>query len=190
MRLQKTSFRTLLVMTCFLSLSTIPAANAGHNWNIAQMDKESLDASILVYTAFSVVYQCVVLLEKNRVNDANSQWEEKVLSNLRNARSIYEKSVPKLPNKYMDLVAGIPRESQPIILEDLGRYGIPLPVSIRDLANVSAMELRKLEDSFAQVKFGTDIVKNQALLRTINERMTRFISLGISFSTISMWNAK
>lgn len=188
MRLHNLHFRTLLVLSFFVFLIMIPAANAGHNINIVQIHQESLDASISVYLAFSSVYRSFVLLEEGKLTAANSLWKEKVLSNIGKAKGIYEKSVPKLAEKRWHLVDGVPPESQPMILKDLGRYDIPLPVSLRALGRVAEKELRELEGFFAQVRFEKDVTKNRELLRKINYRITRFISLGISLSTISMWN--
>ena len=188
MIIQKMFFRTLLVMSFFVFSIMIPAANAGHNWNIIQIHQESLDASISVYLAFSSVYQSFVLLEKGELDKANYLWKQNVLPNIGKARNIYEKAVPKLPKKVRDLVRGIPTKAQPMILKDLGEYGISFPNSLRELARVAEIELRELETSFTKVKFGGDQMRNRELIREINYRITRFISLGISFSTISMWN--
>ncbi len=188
MRIPKLNFRTLVVLSFFILSIMIPAANAGHNWNIVQIHKQSADAGISVYLAFSYAYQSFILLEQGEVAQANTLWEKKVLKNLKNARSIYEKSVPGLPDKYRDLVKNIPPASQPMVLKDLGRYGIYFPASVRDLASVAESELRGLEELFDQVRFEKNQVKNRELIRKINDRMTRFIDLGISFSTISMWN--
>jgi len=182
------SFRTLIVMSFFVFSIMIPAANAGHNWQITQIHQESRYAGISVYTAFSSVYQSFVLLEKGKFNKANSLWKQNVLPNIGKARSIYEKSITKLSKKPRDLVRGIPTEVQPMILKDLGKYGIPFPASIRDLARVAEIELKELEISFAKVNFEKDTMRNLTLIREINYRISRFISLGISFSTISMWN--
>jgi len=65
---------------------------------------------------------------------------------------------------------------------------IHFPASVRDLASVAESELRELEELFDQVRFERNQVKNREIIRKINDRMTRFIDLGISFSTISWWN--
>jgi len=166
----------------------IPAADAGHTWNIQQIHQESQNASISVYLTFSYVYQSLVLLEKGKPDEANSLWKQKVLPNIRKARSIYEKSITKLSKKPRDLVRGIPAKAQPMILSDLGQYSKPFPTSIRDLARVAEIELKELEASFAKINFGKEKIRNLILIRKINYRISRFISLGISFSTISIWN--
>jgi len=172
MRIPKLNFRTLVVLSFFVLSIMIPAANAGHNWNIVQIHQQSVDAGISVYLAFSSVYQSFALLEQGKLAQANSLWKEKVLKNLKNARSIYEKYVPGLPDKYRDLVKNIPPASQPMVLKDLGRYDIHFPTSVRDLASVAESELRGLEKLFDQVRFERNQVKNRELIRKINDRMT------------------
>lgn len=190
MRLQKILIKPRLVLPFFVFWFMTPAANAGHNWNIIQIHKETINASISIYSAFSSVYQCFVLLEKEKFQEANTVWQEEVILNIRNARNVYAESSAKLPAKYRDLVRGIPKEYQPMIFRDLGRYGIPFPFSLQDLARAAELELKKIEDSFTQIRFDRDEMENRELIRKINYEITRFISLGISFSTISKWNAQ
>ena len=76
-----------------------------------------------------------------------------------------------------------------MIFKDLGRYGIPFPSSLRDLAIVADRELGDILNSFNQVRFvEQDEMRNRDIMRKINDKITRFINLGISFSTISMFN--
>ena len=186
MRIHKLHLRKLLALSVLVFLGMITDVNAGHNWNIVQIHQESLKASISVYRAFSSVYQSFVFLEEGKLKQANSIWKKKVISDIKKARSIYKESASKLSNQPIYLIQGIPQGFQPMILMDLGKYGLSFPVSLRDLASVAEIELKKLEDSFAKVQFGADKAENRKLLRTINYGITRFISLGISFSTISM----
>ena len=96
MRVQKLSFKRVFLLLTFAFVIIVPYAEAGHNWNIVQLHQQTQDASILVYRAFSSVYQSVILLEQGNVMGANALWKQKVLNNIVVAKDIYAKYTFKI----------------------------------------------------------------------------------------------
>ena len=84
----------------------------------------------------------------------------------------------------------IPKDAQRTILADFGKYEVAFPLSVHDLGSEAEREINKLIEEFSKIRFGNNPKNNRDAIRKINQRITRFIDLGLSFSTISEWGAE
>lgn len=187
MKFKRLYYRRMFLLFFLILLTIIPNADCGHNWNLKQSPQETREAGFLVYSAISSVYESFALLERNEYHNANSLWGKNVNANIKNAIAIYDKISNSLSNQDVDLMKNVPPDLRQMIEKDLNKYDVSRPSSLRDLAMTAKDELAAMGDSFAAVSFSENVEENRRLIREINNSVTRFIDLGLSFSAISMW---
>jgi len=173
----------IVCLGVYLVLSTASRVNAEYSFNIPEMQLETRNAGILIFSTISNLFKCFEELERKNFRKVDGLQNEMLVS-LDKAGELHRQISFQISKKPIS-IKEIEPEQWIYIGYDLKRFGLNFPKTKKELANIAASEIMNFRRFLSTIKFLDNPVQNRMTIRMLSKRLERLITLGLSISEIA-----